>query len=100
MARILKYPLEITDTQYVNLHEGAEILSAQMQNGVLCIWALSNDKAPKVPVCIRIVGTGHLIDDVDAAFLIPIDTVQDGALVWHVFEECADIEEETHERPN
>jgi len=54
-----KYPLEITDEQNLMMPEGAEILTAQMQGGTLCLWAR------------KYIATAQMAG---------------GTLIWHVFE--------------
>lgn len=89
MKTIWKFPLVVTDFQELQIPEGADILSVQMQSGGPCIWALVSPQAPKQRRTIQIVGTGHPIeDDAGMASAIFIGTVQmaGGALVWHIFE--------------
>ena len=80
-----KYPLEITDEQNLMMPEGAEILTAQIQGGTLCLWALVNPAAPKQRRTIEILGTGNPAPDVERKY---ISTAQmaGGSLIWHVFE--------------
>lgn len=83
MKTIYKYPLEITDEQYVTVPDGAQFLSAQMQGSQLCIWALVDtdnfDCRPRV----KIFGTGHHVE-VDDGWKF-VGTVQDRIFVWHIF---------------
>lgn len=83
--KIFKYPLEILDERYVLMPDGAEIISAQVQHGTLCLWAIVEDGRQKSRRLIEIFGTGHAIPNADRRF---IGTVQMAgvALVWHVFE--------------
>lgn len=81
---IWKYVLRVIDSQLVAMPEGAQILSAHVQNGELCIWALVNPGAVKKPRTIEINGTGHrLSSKVNRRF---IGTVLVHQFVWHVFE--------------
>ena len=83
-SRIWKYPLQITDYQTLRLPQDAQILSVQMQQGILCLWAKVNIDFPLENRHIAVVGTGNPIAfGIRARF---IGTVQDGPLVWHVFE--------------
>lgn len=81
---IYKYQIEVTDVQAVVMPEGARILSAQMQLGRLCLWAAVETANKPSARSIWVYGTGN------PAFGMPgkrhIETVQDGPLVWHVFE--------------
>ena len=80
---IWKYPLQITDRQFVMLPEGARILTVQMQGKQLCLWAMMNPDALPKRREIQIIGTGHDVSDADGRY---IATVQMQALVWHIFE--------------
>lgn len=84
MKTIHKYPIQLTDAQWVKMPAQAEILSVGMQNGVMCLWAIVdpvfNTRDDKY-ICI--VGTGNPFDGVYKKF---IGTVFDRDFVWHVFE--------------
>lgn len=84
MPTIWKYDLEIDDRQIVEMPEGAELLSVQMQRDRLRLWALVDPIAHKVAHNIIVHGTGHPVGDVG----LFIGTVQThgGQLVWHVFD--------------
>lgn len=86
MRRIFKYPLQITDIQYVMMPKGAEILSVAVQNEIVCLWALVNPELQYVSREIRIVGTGNPAPDGNVRFIGTV-LMLDGQLVWHVFEE-------------
>lgn len=87
--RIFKYTLQVTGRQTVNLPVGARILSVQFQHGYLTMWAAVNpDEKVTSARGIRIFGTGHEIDiSEDRISTTYITTVQQGPLVWHIFEE-------------
>ena len=85
--RILKYPL---DLRYGDLHNiimpaGATILTVQVQYGVLCIWAMCDDRQSSETRHIALYGTGHMIHSNPGKY---IGTVQlnGGGLVLHVFD--------------
>lgn len=85
MKKVFKYPLEVIDEQTVPMSAGAELLSVQMQNGQVCLWALVdiNEDA----MCLRRVfihGTGHEIHH-DGKYVATFQA-RDGALVFHVFD--------------
>lgn len=82
--KIYKYPIQLTDQQIIHLPLYAKIISAQLQNGVICLWAILDPEAVDLTRRIVIAGTGHPMPDLPLRF---IDTVQDGSFVWHVFEE-------------
>ena len=89
MPTIFKYPVPIQgDIAYATMPKYAKILCVQMQNDVPTIWALHTDHPePDYETRkFRIVGTGHQISDDFETKSAYIGTVQDGSLVWHIFE--------------
>ncbi len=85
---IWKYPLSIRDDQILEIPENAKILTAQVQNGVACMWALVNPETPRVEKrYIRIIETGHEIHDSEKLVYISTIQLQNLNLVFHVFEE-------------
>ena len=85
---VYKYPLELTDTQQIEMPDGARLLSVKNQQGTLCLWALVDPHAPMVKRTIYVLGTGHTRNDEVSAELF-VGTVLMGWLVWHVFEGLA-----------
>lgn len=85
---IWKFPLKMIDDQFVQMPNGAQILTAQCQGEELCLWALVNPKAEKKPRHIEIFGTGHPVPKSMGVDRRYIGTAQqhNGILVWHVFE--------------
>ena len=83
MKKIYKYSLELLDFQKVEMPEGFEILTAQIQNGVLCIWAIVNPENKTTKVEFEILSTGEQMEQERRRY---VGTAQDGALVWHVFQ--------------
>lgn len=83
MNKIWKYRLHLTDSQTIDMPCGAEILSVQMQDGYVCMWALCNTDAATEPRHIVIIGTGNPIRFKTGKF---IGTVQSEHFVWHVFD--------------
>lgn len=81
---IYKYPLKITDVQEIELPVDYQILSAQLQNGVINLWALVDPCVRKYKITILIHGTGHPLASFENKKFI--STVQQGPLVWHIFE--------------
>ena len=86
MQTIHKYPLSIIGVQDVEMPETSEILSAQNQNGQLCVWARVETDSPIIKRRFRIFGTGHPYPVVDILNKY-VGSVQmaNGALVWHVY---------------
>jgi hypothetical protein len=80
--QIHKYTLGIRDEQTVDMPEGAKILTAQIQDARLCVWAVVNPEAKKVKQIFNIYGTGHELPAKTGRY---VSTVQIGFLVWHIF---------------
>ena len=83
MATIWKYVLELTDTQTVEMPDGAEILSVANQGDSACIWAIVDPEQEKRTRTIEIFGTGHPVPSASRRF---IGTALFGPLVFHFFE--------------
>lgn len=80
LRQVWKYDVE---SGSVSMPLGAEILSVQMQRGVITLWALVDPTAPVVTRSFVVVGTGHDLPDGNLMYR---GTVQAGTFVWHVFE--------------
>ena len=85
MKVIYKYKLDVTDRQSLQLPKSYQILKVDMQNGVLCLWALVDPDNDSVCCTIDIIGTGHAGID-DNTPRRHLNSVFDGPFVWHVFE--------------
>lgn len=85
-ASVFKYPVAWGDLVRIDMPESAQILSAQTQGPYesLAIWALVDPNAPLIARTFRIAGTGHPIEE--AVTFIDTVQLQDGSLVFHVFE--------------
>lgn len=82
MKSIWKYPLAVQDLQEVEAPSDFEPISAQMQNGVLCVWAMVTPSLPVERHQVWIVGTGRSFVATGLRF---VATVQVGmGLVFHV----------------
>lgn len=78
--------------QTLDLPVGANPLSAQFQNGALCLWAEVNENETETEkIHFEIVGTGHPLSD---SIKRHLGTVQDGNLVFHIFEVYKGINKE------
>lgn len=84
MKTIYKYPLLISSEQQVELPEGVECLSVQIQRTEACLWALVDPKAPIKPRTVLIYGTGHPVH-ADGIKYISTFQMAGGDLVFHVF---------------
>jgi hypothetical protein len=58
---IWKFPLKITDKQFIQMPSGAKILSVANQSMCLCLWAMVVPTNPLDEICIEIFGTGNPI---------------------------------------
>ena len=85
MKIIYKYPIKITDYQVIEMPINSNILTVQMQKETPCIWAIVDpDNKPELRH-IRIVGTGHPINNTMINYIGTFQMAS-GILVWHVFE--------------
>jgi len=85
MRTIWKYQFDTTDSFGLQIPEGAEILSVQVQHGKPCMWVLVDKDKPVVQRRFRVYGTGHPIEAVGLTFLGTYQ-VCNGDLIFHVFE--------------
>lgn len=84
MKTIRKYPLAVADQQTIEVPARTVFISAQMQRGRLCVWAIVDTSRANELVDLFIVGTGHPMPEVSKTLLF-VGTVQEDDLVWHVF---------------
>ena len=84
MKTIWKYRLsddgELTE---LSVPQGAEFLTAQIQQDWICVWALVDPAAPEVTRRILLVGTGITVRYSPVKY---IGTVANNGFVFHVFE--------------
>lgn len=90
--RVVKYELDITDKQTIDMPDGAEVLSIQEHRGKLVMWALACDFEDIYPRTFYVVGTEEPLPDYSDDYwcsVVYCATVQGkgGRLVWHVFTE-------------
>lgn len=83
--KIYKYPLNVVEHQILLMPLEAKILHINVQNDVICIWALVNEKNKNEEVEIEIIGTGQTMDPLIIREYI--GTVFMGGFVWHVFKQ-------------
>lgn len=86
MKRIYKYQLDsVYSNHYMPI--GAKILTVQIQNRIPTIWAIIDDDVDGENLRQFIIhGTGHEMPEYDKRSDKYIGTVQDGAIVLHIFE--------------
>jgi len=82
MRTIFKYPLKLIDVQELQTHESTQVMSVQMQEGVICLWAAVDPTLPKCKMFISIVGTGNAAPQTEQWNYV--GTVQQEGFVWHV----------------
>ena len=80
---IWKYELKVTDHQVIKIPINFKILSCKVHHGELCLWCLIHPDNIVGEMIIDIYGTGHPLPRRNLG--THIDTVIDGAKVWHVF---------------
>lgn len=84
--KIFKYELDSVTRQTIIMPEGATILSAQVQNGRLCLWAsVDPDGGPDHREFV-LVGTGDDAPPEPSKHLATIQ-VSGGSVVLHLFEQ-------------
>lgn len=86
MSVIWRYSLRLVNEQEIDLPGHVSPLSVQIQNDEIVLWAIVNPGSQKYHRKVFIVGTGHALPDVVLhPYTKYVGTVQQGALVWHVF---------------
>lgn len=91
MKRIYKYPVPLNDDSAIDMPEGAQVLTVQMQHEQVWIWALVDPDAPMVTRRFHIVGTGHPIEHPDTLTYIGTFQVSGGMLASHLFESTGQV---------
>jgi hypothetical protein len=80
---IFKYRLANQEEQFVEMPASAQILCVQMQGGLPCLWAQQPRDAALASRRILIIDTGWDLPESATRY---IGTVQNGPLVWHIYE--------------
>lgn len=80
--KIWKFELKLTETQTIKLPEYATPLTAQIQNGTICVWFTVNPLMPNCNKDIYIFGAGSSLPNPHGDY---ISSVQLHGLAWHVF---------------
>lgn len=83
MKAIWKFPLDITERQYIEIPSGWHALSVQIQSGRANLWALVNVEADKRSVLVRCYGTGHSCPEDRGDYVGTVQ--QESGFVWHFF---------------
>lgn len=83
--KIFKYKIEVEDMPVLELPEGAEILTVQVQNGEPHLWALVDESRPTKRRYFELYGTGHPVPDAVRNYIGTFQ-MRGGNLVFHLFE--------------
>lgn len=89
MAEVVyKYQISLSQSNHIDMPEGANLLTLQLQNNTPTIWCLVDDEKPMVTRIFEIWGTGDYLRPLTHYTRTYIGTFQlhGGALVFHVFE--------------
>ncbi len=87
MKAIWKFLLSRAGDQEIELPRGAELLTVQVQRGVICLWAVVDPNTTERDLrTFYIVGTGHPMPENPMVEYVGTIQELEGALVWHVFE--------------
>jgi hypothetical protein len=86
MLTIHKYPidLEAGSVQSILMHQGAQILDVQSQNGTTTVWAQVDNTQPQVKRRIHFCGTGSEL--IPTGRYIATVQLRGGFLVLHFFD--------------
>lgn len=89
MRTIWKFTLALGGHQSIRMPKGAQIIALQMQGGMPQIWAVVNPREDEVVHREFVTyGTGHAFNVAgEPKTYIGTYQLDDGALVFHVFEE-------------
>jgi hypothetical protein len=80
---IWKFPLSLGIDLPITMPAGAQVLTAQVQNDRICLWALVDPSLPKELRYFEVLGTGQEFPHNERAY---IPSLQIGNFVWHIFE--------------
>jgi len=83
---VYKYPVEQNNEIVIEIPQYAEILTIQTQYGKPYIWALIDTRMPRVARRFILAGTGHPIQNKDELTYIGTFQLEEGSLVFHLFE--------------
>ena len=91
MKTIWKFPiLEPHEYNEIEMPEGADVLTVQMQGKTMCLWAIVDPEAPKVPRMFNVCGTGNsMLEHVQRRYIGTIQ-MHGGQYIFHIFEVLGD----------
>lgn len=82
---IWKYEIPIQDRTELQMPTGADILSIQVQKGIICLWALVDPTAEKEGRVFHLIGTGRLFNKHGLKYITSVQTHGD-TFIWHLFD--------------
>lgn len=83
---VWKYTVPVTDVFTLNIPVGSTVLSVAVQGRDVNLWAEVDTSKPTVARRFRVAGTGHAIPADESRRFIGTFLLQDGLLVFHLFE--------------
>lgn len=86
MREVWKFEIAPFDYNSILMPKDSEILTVQTQGESIQIWALCDPNLQKEERIFRIAGTGHPINDNDELHYINTFQLNNGKLIFHVFE--------------
>lgn len=69
MKTIHKYPLELTEMQFIEMPKDAKVLTAQSQDSKICLWAEVESHQPTELRRFIIYGTGFEMSDTEEIYI-------------------------------
>ncbi len=85
MKTVKKYILKETES-YITMHEDAELLHVNMQDGKICVWALVDDELQIKNRLFKILTEGELLVGIQDIVPIYIGSVYVSPQMLHVFD--------------
>lgn len=73
----------------IEMPKGAQVLSVREQGDDICLWALVDPSAEMETRSFVGFGTGHVIPNAEALRFVDTAHLNQGRLVFHVFEKVA-----------
>ena len=83
---IWKFSLPVADRCVLSMPAGARVLCVQTQDGYPCIWAMVDPDKPNESRLFMVRGTGHEMGDAVGMPYIGTFQMEQGQLVFHVFD--------------
>jgi hypothetical protein len=84
MMAIWKFPLDEKAVQEISIPTQHQILTCQVQKGVICIWALVDTASGTIQRHVCITGTGQQMPPTNMTYIGTVQIVS-GSIVLHVF---------------